>query len=152
MLTYIDLPEGQGDEVETPPRLFEAIGARWNVTWDAAATPDNSLCGQVADCLKVDWRAIVGPCGTVFMNMPYSDPAPFLAAAQHYSELGVSTVALVKADHSTSWWRSYVEGHIIMRLQHRVRFFYKGQPLKHVAAFPSVLVFYDGGLLETAWR
>lgn len=148
MTQYIDLPPGQGDEIETPPDLFRNISERWRIMWDAAATPVNSLCGPIVDCLVADWKTVVGPRGVVFLNPPYSNPTPFLRAAV---TSGVPTVALLKADHTTSWWQTWVEGRgVVMPLTRRVRFYYRGHPLRQTAAFPSVLVFYDAGL--RTWR
>lgn len=149
MSEYIDLPAGVGDEIETPPDLFAHIGRTWRITWDAASAPGNCLAGVTGDCLTADWKARAG-FGAVYLNPPYSNPAPFLHAAV---ASGVPVVALIKADHSTSWWRNYVTNHAhVIPLASRVRFYYKGRPLKYVAAFPSVIAFYDGGLARGTWR
>jgi hypothetical protein len=71
----------------------------------------------------------------VFLNPPYSDPAPWLArAAKH----GGPIVCLVKSDHSTLWWQRYAGAFRVVRIGQRLRFIGDGDG-EGVANFPSEL-------------
>lgn len=142
-MKYIEVPKGQGDEIETPPWLYEELNAVFHFGWDAAATKENTWTGDfsVEDCLEVSWEGR----GPVFLNPPYSKPGPFLMTASYYMTLGVTTVALIKGDPSTKWWNKYVKPFAQLKwIEKRICFYYKGQPTKHAANFPSVLAFYWG--------
>lgn len=141
-MNRIKVPKGEGDNMETPPWLFNQLNDVFQFGWDAASSNENNLAGGYVNCLEVDWRQ---QFGTVFLNPPYSKPAPFLQAAANYSEMGVTTVALIKGDPSTKWWNSYVAPYAQLKwIEKRLRFYYKGQPTEDVSNFPSVLAFYWG--------
>ena len=143
MLKRIKVPEGKGDELETPPWLWQQLDDVFTFDWDAASTKHNNLAGKPHDCIKDSWlgRGYI----TVYMNPPYSKPEKFLSTAAHYSLLGITTVALIKGDPSTRWWNSYVKPFAQIKwIPKRLRFWYKDQPTEHMANFPSVLAFYWG--------
>jgi hypothetical protein len=73
----------------------------------------------------------------VFLNPPYSDPAPWLSkASKHRGPI----VCLVKSDHSTEWWQRYSPGWRIVRVGQRLRFLNGGSE-ENSANFPSELWF-----------
>ena len=141
----IQVPKGEGDNLETPPWLFERLNRRFRFTWDAAASAENSKCGPITDCLNVSWLDM-SQDGTVFMNPPYSDPAPFLEKAANAALFyHVPTVALLKGDPSTRWWNAWVRpSATLVWIPRRIRFYYKGLPTINISNFPSVLAFYHG--------
>jgi phage N-6-adenine-methyltransferase len=140
----IVVPKGEGDNIETPPWLFDRLNRRFRFVWDAAATAENSKVGAVLNCLEVAW-ADVARGGVVFMNPPYSDPTPFVRAASDAAVRGVPTVALLKGDPSTRWWGGWVAGKAqLIWIPRRIRFYYKGLPTVDVSNFPSVLAIYHG--------
>lgn len=141
----IQVPKGEGDNIETPPWLFGRLNARFRFSWDAAASEENSYCGPILDCLDVDWY-LPAAGGAIFLNPPYSNPTPFLAKAANAARFyHIPTVALLKGDPSTRWWNDWVApfAHLIW-IPRRIRFYYKGLPTVDVSNFPSVLAFYHG--------
>lgn len=129
------------DELETPPWLFEWLNNSFNFTHDAACTLDNAKAGYLGtDTLSM-------PAGSWgkrnFLNPPYSAPYMFLMRAHEEAQHGNTTVALVKHDHSTKWWREAVEGKaVVIPLNRRIRFYLQGKPTEHAASFPSSLLLY----------
>jgi phage N-6-adenine-methyltransferase len=80
------------DEWETPDSLFDALNDKYNFIIDACANKSNAKCPIFFnDCLKIDWFATLQKqtkraalkvrVQAVFMNPPYSNPAPFLHKA-----------------------------------------------------------------------
>lgn len=137
---YIDVPKGQGDEIETPPQLFDALNKVFNFEWDACATAENTKIGVPRNCIE-RWP-VANP---VFMNPPYSNPKPFLARVVEEQAAGTTTVTLIKGDPSTTWWNDYVAPYAQIKwIPKRIRFYYKGRPLRFCSNFPSVFAFYWG--------
>ena len=138
----IQVPKGEGDNIETPPWLFSYLNETFRFTWDACSNAENNLVGGFKDALLMDnWLEH----RTVFMNPPYSKPKNFLLMAAEASKRNVTTVALIKGDPSTTWWNSYVDPYATVKwLPYRIRFYYKGKPTQDVANFPSVIAIYWG--------
>lgn len=82
--------------------------------------------------------------GRTFVNPPYSDPGPFMQRAAAHD---APTVALVKLDPSTAWWKDNISsrwedmehGMGICLLDHRVKF-KGGYAGGGAAPFPSALI------------
>ena len=134
----IAVPKGEGDNMETPPWLFERLNRAFSFTNDTACTETNALAPPVGrDCLTVVWGA------RNFLNPPYSNPGPFVAKAVEEQERGNLTVALLKYDHSVVWWNTSVRNYATLyMIPFRVRFYYKGHPTRDTSNFPSVLAIY----------
>jgi hypothetical protein len=77
--------------------------------------------------------------GSVWLNPPYSDPSPFLAAMS--CDL-VTGLALIKHDHSTSWWREHIAGRPICMMHKRPKF----GGCKGAGTFSSILVLFSSSL------
>ena len=133
------------DELETPDWLFDQLRSIFNFSFDAAASAMNHKCTiWSGDSLDKNWKEITLG-GVVWLNPPYSNPGPFLSKAVGESHRGVTTVALIKGDPSTRWWRVFVEGvATIVWIPNRIRFHLNGEPTKYPASFPSVLAIYWG--------
>ena len=93
---------------------------------------------------------MLGKHRVAFMNPPYSNPLPFVGQAYELSKTNV-VVCLLKCDTSTKSWSIFwdyenhkpKEGVEIRFLPKRLKFEYKGEPGKHAANFPSVIVIMD---------
>lgn len=130
----IDIPKGLGDESETPPWLFEYWDRIFQFDRDVACTRKNALAPPVLSALEDDWGK------RNWLNPPYSNPKPFLERASQEPTL---TVALLKFDPSTTWWEFVREAKTtVLPIEKRVRFYYQGQPQRHVAPFPSAIVIF----------
>ena len=134
----IPVPPDRKDQLETPPWLYEWFNRSFHFTHDVACTPQNAKAGYLGpDTLKIPW----GPRN--WLNPPYSDPNPFMYKAYTESQAGKLVVALVKYDHSTQWWNTWVKYHAIqVPIPWRVRFYLDGQPTTEVGNFPSVGLIY----------
>lgn len=123
---------------ETAGTLAGAIEPdRWAETWPS--------------CAIRGWVYGYGPprprwcSGYAFLNPPYSDPAPWLRAAAEAGAQGFPTVALIKADPSTSWWRHWVWHRGVSHLgffRSRLKYPRTDGGRQYAANFPSALVVY----------
>lgn len=105
--------DGKGDQWFTPAHIVDAVSAAMNgIGLDPCAHPDTAawreslhhICTQDGgDGLKDPWRA-----GSVFMNPPYSRPAPWLAKAAEHAAKGNDVIALVPAAVATKYWDEHV--------------------------------------------
>lgn len=91
------------DDWYTPPLVFDALGLRFDcdpaspeggVPW----IPVEHFHTETEDGLSVPWH------GLVWLNPPYSAPAPWLHRLRDHGE----GVALVPNDSSTAWWHDTV--------------------------------------------
>jgi phage N-6-adenine-methyltransferase len=135
------------DDWETPRMLFSELDHAYGpLELDVCATPETAKCRRYYtkedDGLTKPWDA------PVWLNPPYSKPAPWLAKAVKTADAGGYVVALIKADTSTKWWHTYVEpvrlgekpGAVIF-LKGRLRFGKKGV-FGPPATFPSAVVIF----------
>jgi len=99
------------DDWSTPPEVFDAIRTYFGVwTFDldpccraatAKAPVYYDLVGEGMNGLELPWF------GQVFVNMPYSDPMPWIIKAIEEVRAGNAqrAILLLPADVSTAWWR-----------------------------------------------
>jgi hypothetical protein len=104
------------------------------------------VCATVAFTLETDGLAHEWP-GRVFLNPPYSDPAPFVAHLLAELDAGRTTeaIVLVNARTSSVWWASLAAragGRCDVR--GRVRFWRPSRPEGSAGRMGSVF-FYVGG-------
>jgi hypothetical protein len=92
------------DSMVTPKWLADRLPL---VDLDPASNPRSHIKARWTyslekklDGLKLPWR------GSVFLNWPYSKPAPWALKLIHELVIGNCTGAIVlpKSDHSTDWW------------------------------------------------
>lgn len=103
-------PVKGSDYWATPASVFGPLDSEFNFEWDACANAENTKVpgcyfDEKQNALLQDWSRTAQ---TVWLNPPYSDVTPWLAKAAEQRAKGVTTVALLKADHSTGWWKKYV--------------------------------------------
>lgn len=150
------------DYLFTPPDIFKEINDRFGpFDLDAAATPENAKCDRFYtesdDGLSQPWAR------RTFVNPPYSNVTPWLAKAKAEMERGNTTFMLLKYDHSTKWWRDYIQadyfptqyhpGVTVFHWPRRIKFGVpegtvndKGELVKEsTSPFPSVLIVFEGG-------
>lgn len=134
----VEVPKERKDELETPPWFYDWLDSSFSFTHDVACTFENAKALYLGpDSLVVPWGR------RNYLNPPYSDPGPFLAKAYYESLLGNLTVALVKHDHSTMWWKTWVEPHTLkIQVPWRLRHYLDGKPTIEVGNFPSTVLIY----------
>lgn len=114
------------DEYATPDWI------RWGIfgDWDDPCPLSNGLVKF--DGLNSDWEG-----DRIFVNPPYSNPAPWVEKAITESKKGKIVALLLKHDSSTKWWAKLHEaGAHFLPFIGRLSFDGKG-----AAPFPSVLIF-----------
>lgn len=154
-------------ESGTPQDLFDDLNSKYGpFTLDVCASKENAKCSSFygldvgLDGLTADWsiNAIPGP--KCWMNPPYSDPYPWLKKASEEAKKGCTVVCLLKADHSTSWHKDFIEkdadpkqpypGVEVIRLPKRVKFVpppglidkKTSKPPKASAKWPNIVVIF----------
>ena len=133
-------------EWETPPELFAELDKRYHFTLDVAATAENALCEryytQETDGLSQPWVTV----GAVWCNPPYGrDIIKWVRKAYYESRGGQTIVMLIPARVDTQWFHEYVyhKAELIF-LRGRLRYGINGVPAKNLAAFPAMIVVYNG--------
>lgn len=117
------LPRSSDDNWRTPPWLLEILFPDGRFFDPCPINPDGLRASEGFGAWPVDVP--------VFVNPPYSDPAPWIRrAAEHQGPV----VLLVRVDTSASWW-SYSEGFKVTFIGQRLRF---GRA-KSVAPFASAI-------------
>ena len=99
--------------------------------------------GRARDNLKGYWRH-----PRVYVNPPYSAPAPWIAKAIRTAQQGNKVVMLLKHDSSTRWYKQLVEaGARFLMVEGRMNFKSLANEGKscHAAAHPSILAVLGGG-------
>lgn len=135
-------------EWETPPELFAELDKKYHFTLDVAATAENALCERYytkeTDGLSQSWRTD----GAVWCNPPYGkDIIKWVRKAYHES-MGCrqqTIVMLIPARVDTRWFHDYVyhKAEIVFP-RGRLHYGRNGVPSKTPAAFPSMIVIYNG--------
>ena len=131
----------------TPRLILDPVYAMWgridlDPCWDPtsivrALRTFDIRRGQ--DALKLRWR------GRVFLNPPYSGPAPFLRrAAIHYRRGLAETLAIVNVMAGSRYWHQWVWPHAtaICFLDGRVAFLVNGKPKKGTRFYDQAVIYY----------
>jgi phage N-6-adenine-methyltransferase len=126
----------------TPRAFIEAVQKRFGeLAWDLAAVRANSVCGgcyygpdadepDSRDSLTADWRAVDG---TLWLNPPFADIAPWAAKCASVRDRRDWTLLLVPASVGSNWYAGHVHGKaIVLPLSPRLAF--NGEP------FPKDLI------------
>jgi len=117
------------DNWQTPPWLLDILFP------DGKASYFDPIPANPEGLRDFDGRSSWPTDRPVFLNPPYSDPAPWLKrAAAHHGPV----VCLVKHDPSTEWWQRYAPLFRVVAIGQRLRFIGPGEG---VANFPSALWF-----------
>lgn len=110
------------DYYATPWAVFWEISRLYGpFDIDVCATQETAKCPRF---FTEKDNALVQPWeGRCFMNPPYSNVSPWLEKAVAETKRGVTTVALLKHDHSTGWWKKWVEPYgKVHYWPHRIKF------------------------------
>ena len=129
------------DDYWTPPSIIQALGVE-RFDLDPASPPNGvpwivagKIYTQADDGLVQPWY------GLVWLNPPYSEPAPWIERLANHGH----GIALLHADTATAWWHHQVlRGDVICFLRHRPRFV-RGDSSIGSARFPAVLVGFGAG-------
>lgn len=134
-----DSPLPDGDERQTPRKLFDYLDSIYQFNLDAAATRENALC---ADFLTKEDNSLVHPWGgkRVWCNPPFTQKTAFLqkalTEARFYNTL---VVMLLPTSTGTYWWRDYVmQANEILCHRGRLKF----APFKESAPFDVALAVF----------
>lgn len=138
-------PKSDSDSWLTPPEVYapvERVFGRPGLDpcWHATSPVNPHVAFNNADGtdgLFEPWPED----GWVWLNPPYSDPAPWLEKLAAHLYGGI---ALLKADPSTKWWQKSVWGHArhVGWFKKRVRFLLPDGTRRASATFPSALVLF----------
>ena len=112
-----------GPDLDPCSTEHSTVSAQWDIS-----PPD--------DGLEAVWSGL-----RVWLNPPYSDPAPWVArAVAHDGEV----LLLLKLDPSTRWWQLLWTRDLSLCLPYkRLKFESQGEP-STTAPFPSALVYLGG--------
>ncbi len=130
--------EPDNDTAYTPPLIFEALDLEFDL--DPAAPPGgvpwipaNKIYTEADNGLLQPWE------GLVWLNPPYSAPAPWIERLHNHGQ----GVALLPADTATAWFYRWVTtADALCFIRHRLRFIREDRGLETSGRFPSVLVGY----------
>jgi hypothetical protein len=119
------------DSWATPQELYNALNAEFHFTDDPCPLFDN----PPIDGLVRSWGT------SVFMNPPYSEPAPWCHKAYEESLQGKIVVGLLRGDTSTKWFHEWVLPYAELRfIKGRLRFNGSGP-----APFASIIAIWRPG-------
>lgn len=133
---------------ETPKWLFDLLDEEFNFDLDVCATDDNTLCEyyftEEENGLEQEWW------GVAWCNPPYGSQAKFwVEKAYKEAEKGNCTVVLLIASRTdTRYFWDYVRHGEVRFLKRRLKF--GGNDGKYSAPFPSVVVVFRKGALESS--
>ena len=142
----VDFDATNSDSYCTPPELLAPIleyhGGRIDLDpcsnghSEVGATVEWTI---VTDALsQPDWA--IHPRCEIFVQPPYSNPRPFLVLATDAARRGCRVSALLKHDHTTTWWRDTWPGVLAAcLLWDRARFLLGGRRTG-TAMFPSTII------------
>jgi len=131
------------DNWETPQVFFDKLNSNFHFTLDAAATKENTKCGEyLTNALTEKWT------GRVFCNPPYGRTITGLfvqkAVLEHRLGNAELIVMLLPARTDTKWFHTYIYNKAEIRfLKGRLKF-EMGGVSKDAAPFPSMLAIYKG--------
>ena len=136
--------EPDNDTWFTPPFIFEALDLEFDL--DPATPPGGvpwiparKIYTEFDDGLLQPWQ------GLVWLNPPYSNPAPWIETLYHHGH----GVALLPGDTSTGWFHRWVAtADALCFIKDRLRFVREDRGLETSARFPSVLVGYGAEAAE----
>lgn len=138
------------DQWETPQWLFDELNDEFNFKIDLCASEENKKCHDFYD--DVFKYSSIWTEGSIFMNPPYSKPAPFIQKAWDtaFKDRNI-VVMLLKCDTSTSWWGIFwdYENHkpkanVEIRFMPKRLQFFRPDKKKDNANFPSCIVILRG--------
>lgn len=118
----------KSDDWSTPEKVYAALDAEFHFNDDPCPLGGVAL----QDGLSRDWGS------SVFMNPPYSKPAPWCQKAYEESLKGKTVVGLLRGDTSTAWFHDWVLGKAEIRFV-RGRIKFNGKP----APFASLIVVWN---------
>ena len=95
----------KSDDWRTPKEVYDALDAEFHFNDD----PCRLGAVKDADGLLREWGT------SVFMNPPYSKPAPWCEKAYLESRKGKLVVGLLRGDTSTRWFHDWVLGKAELR-------------------------------------
>lgn len=118
----------KSDDWATPKAVYDALNAEFH--FDDDPCPLGGIALQ--DGLSRSWGK------SVFMNPPYSDPAPWVKKAYESSLAGSVVVGLLRGDTSTRWFHDWVWHKADLRfIKNRLYFNGVGR-----APFPSIIAIW----------
>lgn len=161
-LVSTDLAEYTSDDWLTPPIIYDAFDEMGGVGLDPCSNPASRVDARFRfiheaheRIVQSSWARYTGQVlrgkdglldswdgyGLVYVNPPYSDPAPWVEKAAHE---GAEVVLLLPAATGTRWWHKYVKmADVILFWEGRIKFLdpLDGKP-KHPARGDSALVYW----------
>ncbi len=112
----------KSDSWATPPTIYDELDQEFHFNDDPC--PLNGSGG-----LERDWGT------SVFMNPPYSMPAPWCKKAFEESLKGKTVVGLLRGDTSTKWFHDWVLGKAELRfVKGQIKFNGKPAPFASIIA------------------
>jgi len=112
-------PKGDGDKRQTPVAVFNRVQQlmRIPLVHDVCAESHTSKCisfwTEEDDAFTKDWLdpLVAGSsmAASLWMNMPFSNPTPWVQRAYETSVRGGIIAALVPDDRSVGWYQNWVE-------------------------------------------
>ena len=90
------------DDWATPKEVYAELDKEFH--FDDDPCPLHFGGSVFGNGLSREWGKVV------FLNPPYSKPAPWVKRAYEESQRGKTVVSLLKGDTSTSWFHDYVLG------------------------------------------
>lgn len=100
------------DDWQTPDSIFDPLNAIFQFNVDAAASPDNTKCGEFfteeMDALNHDWCFRFGRRTVVWCNPPYKDLAPWVQKAHDEACRGATVVMLIPNSRGRGWYKGII--------------------------------------------
>ena len=141
LLSPNDIETDTSDERYTPSEILACVAAMWpkGIWLDPCWDPRSLVVARhtftlADDCLTKPW-----PSGNTFMNPPWSAPGPFL---ERVRQSGNETIAVVKLDTSTAWWRNNIWSADALCFAGRVRFLLPDGSALGTPSFETVIAYY----------
>lgn len=140
--------QASNDEWYTPPFFFAAMTRIFDL--DPCTIPGGLPWIPAKRTYSIEDDGLTAPWeGTVWLNPPYSKPAPWVARLAEHGD----GIALLPADTSTAWWHDHIAGTAtsFVFVKGRVRFVKADlqSSTSWTGRFPSVLVGYGEKAMDT---